>query len=516
MLSIITLFLYRILTFIVLVFLFVLRLHNTIQLPLTDYDAVKLWRASHLALHNDWSQFYAHAAPTLNALNLLLLAVQNETYMLIIAQASFEILGLYLLIKLCKSVYKLTYIERLWLWIFVGTSFYAVHQSRFLSVELLSRLGFIMAFFIAFSYIKKKTDTAWLLCVAALLGLTFTVNYKTLLLLPFFVFFVVDIKYKPLNLRAKLKFKDTVFAIFIFTLPFIFYSFIGGKSYLSQVYYLVFASKLQSHTGAPLYDWNLDFYPKYLFFYENPLLWSIPILYFISYIFIVFRLNPRLQKPFEPLLLWLIFLGVGMFLLMSFFPKAPRALQWVYPFYYLLSFILLKKWLFIILPHSKNGREWIMGLLILASVSLQLYRIDKDILSYSHKSYYAKAADEIKQRNIKKIALTVGINIVPYLDSDVVYRVVRDSDELASAQAEGYTWVLYDNYCMITDHLFPGLQSCQAVWESKEPTLLMPMHYLEHAQYSNWTFDEAMARQRAVAYNKQDLRLIFMPTNRCL
>ena len=183
--------------------------------------------------------------------------------------------------------------------------------------------------------------------------------------------------------------------------------------------------------------------------------------------------------------------------------KAPRGFTFIYGLLYLIFYLVLQK----LIPK----RSLIISLLMVG-ILCQVWKLAEVVYAYSGTSYPA-VARYLKEKNINKIATTVGLGLAPYAAENglTVTPVIWEND-LTLLKEQGYQYVLLDNYYKAANiRNFENLETLPALKTWPEPTLLSPLLYLDHAEFNNLSYSRIMANQKRAESEPAQLRLLKIP-----
>jgi len=431
--------------------------------PFSDYDAVRNHQIILSFLEGDFSAVFSHLSP------LFFLAYYPFYYVISRPEVGMWINGFFLLLHLWQWS---NWIAKQWNWageskiaftVFYGTSYFIIYQAQCVAIEPLT----LFLFGLLWKKNEEKSLHTWLLL--ALLGL---VNYKFLLLLPFLIGRFILQYYKNTTMYDEMWHTLRYMArVLLLTLLFIVLLgwgsdagvriyFARAFSYLVKSPFLVIARTTQE---IPL---DFFFYLKYLLYFENLLL---PLGLLLG-----FRSN---KTFFKNNVFLFCFLG-GTLLLMSFLPKGPRGLLFAFP--------LLYAWAWKGLLGKQNKPS--LALYIALSISLYF------AVSQAYNQLYPKGksgleemASCVQQRNIKTLKTTASLQLWPKVKSTTEVKPLLKFSNLENAE-----YLLFDDYWHAAQKHSPVFPNAAILCRTPTPELHNPMLFLEHCQFSNRTFDEAM------------------------
>jgi len=467
---------------------------------LLDYDSVYNLRILEEIQQGDWHNLFHHGSPLFYLFFSAFYLIFKDIYILLIINILVNILAIYFF---CKPFLN----DFLGAFIWLGSSLFIVTSGHYFSIESLSLLaGSIFWYQLSiFLDSNNSSNTSLskipfrkLLLVGLWGGITLLINYKFIVLLPFLVLGLWILKsYKSYTLFIK----DILFIVIGFVTP-IFVAMALGSIWGLR-WYQYPATIFSIFAGADKYnptaaEWS--YYLKYLLNFENILLIFL----------IATRFWTVSKSPLTILEKYMLIVSGGVLLVMTFVPKAPRGLIFVIPLLYLLgfqSFIVINNFF---LPSKKVRLVW-LGLGIFALV-VQGIRIEQNLYVYKQSSY-AQVAKYLENQKADVVFTTLGMGIYPHLDKSVRMEVLREiSDTLKFSQSKGKKYLLYDSFCEVANHhsLF-ALKHKKAVMVYPEKTLLVPSFYLEHSEYTQFSFEKSLQKQQELSKQPYQLWLIPLP-----
>lgn len=480
---------------IAIIALFALRIFRLEQTGLFDYDSVRNYLTIQEILQGDFQHLFHHASPSFHLIFAPILATFKHFLALEYANSAIGVWAAVLLARFFSKTWRLPYWQHFLLLLIMGSSTFLVVSSRYFSIENLSFLFFVWILIAYNNHLRTNKAKYWRL-LWLLLAISFTVNYKTLLLFP--IILLIEL----IQSNRKLKFSDVAFIPVPFIGLGLGYSLLGALlkigvlNYAKYVYVVAFVRDTNPAIDKSKFDWELLYYPKYFINFEN-------LLAIVGLIFLVWsgknwlnqifkQLRQHFKLTFDANLLFFVFFSC-LFIGLSLVEKAPRAIQLCYPFIYgfalLGIFRVLKKTIIIVA----------VGLLFFY---LNFWNISQYIYPYSD-SNYPKVAQYLQQQKINQVTLTVGLGLVPFLDETISWNNVFSETELESKSSPNY--LLIDGHHQIVGlGNFSEYATKKTILSMKEPSLLSPYLYLEHCEYTDQSYDEAIrAWQKAINQDTQ-------------
>jgi hypothetical protein len=209
-------------------------------------------------------------------------------------------------------------------------------------------------------------------------------------------------------------------------------------------------------------------------------------------------LSRQLNKfQFLFLITWLILLGMHLLV------KAPRGLMLIYGLLYGLTYLVLQRGL---------RCRWLVVALLAIGIPGQVSKLFRHIYAYTP-THYPRVADYLQQRGIKKVASTVGLNLLPYAQpKGIAVQVVLKETDLAGLKKQGFTHVLLDDYYRAANvPQFDQLRRLRPEQSWPEPTLQSPLLFLDHTEFNGLTYQQARAQHRQALRDTVQLRLLRIP-----
>jgi hypothetical protein len=459
---------------------------------LFDYDSVKNFMVAKEISEGKFVNLFHHVSPTFNLFYGLFYKIFKNYLILEYLDSLFNVAAIFIFVHFLAQRLKLNLFQTGFMLLLSGMSLFMVNSSRYFGIESISLFLFVLIVINYFKNLEEGSDK-YLYIAAFLYALLMTVNRKFVV----FIFIVLAIELAQRN--RKLIFKNILFCVCIMIGPFIAYpliAFILGMPFLQ--YYASLYCMFFRIEGNPVhystFNFDIFYYLKFFFYYENPLL-------IITVFLFPFLYRKELFSNIREINIYnFLFIITGCFLAgMSILNKAPRGLLGIYLVLYFFLFICLNKVL---------RNKFALGLVGLTILLFDIYQIDKNIYRYSSTNY-DEVARYMEKKQIKKLVTTVGINIIPFLKQDVEVKMIFDERELPGLKKEGFNYVLLDDFHYLADvNQFNDLHKLKPVFEIKEPSLLAPLMSLELSEYSSIGFYETLKLREKVENDKFQLRLI--------
>jgi hypothetical protein len=444
----------------VFIFLGIVFLFFSFERPFFDYDAVRNHQILNAFLNGDFSSVFSHLSPLFFLVYWPFYALIERLEVGMWGNGFFLLLHLGQWANYCAKKWGWQSAEKIAFLLFYGTSYFVLYQAQCIAIEPLS------LFIFAWLWQESEKESLYTWPLFALLSL---VNYKALLLLPFFLgrsLFEGNSRHIQKRFTLLPRAETVVKIIFsvLFTLLFLlalgWLSGAGTLNYFARVYGLFTARAEQS---APL---DFFFYPQYLLHFEALLL---PV---------GLVLGLSLSKEFFKQNIFFFCFLVGIFLLMSFLPKAVRGLLFVFPLLYAFA------WMGLLRGQKKASFALYFALCInlffaLAQAYTQLHPKGENGAK--------KMAQCVEERGIKTLKTTTSLQIQPYFKSKIKLQA-----SLIFSPSEKNNYLLFDDYWHAVQAHAPTFPEAEVLCRVSAPELHNPMLFLEHSEFSNRTFDEAM------------------------
>ena len=471
------------------------------RIGLPAYDVVQNYEVIKEIAQGNFKHLFGHLCPTFYLVYAPFYKLSPSFLSLEYLTIAISLIAIWRLVKLFSLYFPLSYWQKSLLLLLMGSSPMLTDEARSLAIESMSLLLFVewlrryLVTFDAshrhFSPLSNNWLIAW-----AWFALLLTVSYKALLLLPVVLVLEWTLRNKPFLWQQWAK------VVGILVLPQVLYLTlglllgIGWKPFLGTWYFkLIRPVGTNPWAEIPIFNFDFLFYIRYLLDFESFLVLPGVVLLLIS-------IRGKLNKQS---VLVILFLFVGLVVAgMSVLAKAPRGLTFVYPLLYGLAFVGINK---------KVLNPYLFSSIILLGIGHNLYRINQHIYAYTTTNY-PQIASYLRQHHIQKIAVTVGINVKPFLDGSTELAIIRFEKDLNALRANGYQYCLIDDYhCIAGANVFEHLRAEKPLLALPEPTLLPPILYLEHCEFNSLSYQEALLLQQKVAKEPSQLRLIRIPAN---
>ncbi|MDF7813509.1 hypothetical protein [Hymenobacter sp. YC55] len=483
------------------------RLYGLTEAALPDYDSVRNWQIVQEVAQGNLRNLFHHGSP---AFSLLLAPVAWFTTDYRVYQhlnAMLAIAALVWLVHLVGRQQRLTAVETALLLVFTGTSVFLTFSGRDFTMGSMSLLVFVGLLQTHYRRLQQPSVQV-LMQTAGWLALGLSVNYKFLLTLPILV--LLELLYgQSLLWRPAALWRVSL----ILLVPYLVLGLLGAVGGLPwyrwpAVYYnLVFpgATNAAGRTGHLRFDGL--YYLRYLWDFESPLL--LPGL--AGGVVLGIRHWLQCQPWWKPPISLPTYLGIwaACFLVgMSLLLKAPRGLLLVYPLFYILTFLLLRR----LIQSMQLSTPATIGLLtgvLLAASAFNLFRIQREIYAYTSTHYGAMARLlHARSPGSVRVASSLGIGLRPFLAATDTVALVTNEKELPMWRRQQFTYVLLDSYWRVTNSPnFDSLRHQPPLVALSEPLLTSPLLFLEHSEYTGLGYVQTLALQRAACQDSVQLRL---------
>ncbi|MCS7003981.1 MAG: hypothetical protein NZM38_01495 [Cytophagales bacterium] len=445
-----------------------LRLWKLENIGLPDYDACKNWMILKEMTNANFEHIFHHASPSFYFFFFPFALISTNYLWLEYVNIFFQVLGLRLLqnVVLPYSSYRNNIV-----FLLAGSSCFLVYSSRSIAIESLSLL--IFALWLD-AFLKNKN-----LRIIFYFGLLFTINYKTLLLIPIIAFFRHN--------RQDLKFWFWLFtALFAVIVG---YSLLGWilkvspLNYLKALYITVIVKNVNPYQHIYHFQTDILYYLKYLYHFE-PLLLSVFLLYSLKKLIGRFSINlDSFQERDSQLFTICALLFIGM----SVLQKAPRGLLWFYPIAGFLGFDYLCK---LIASISK----WILIVCVFVLGTIQTKMIHRHIWQYANKTHYSEIAKHLPTTHPVRLATTSSLQIAPFLSQNVTIIPCHSLTCIDSSKAD---YILQDEFYKVLRYNFydslAAFSNQNPIICVPEKTLEQPLLYLEHSEFSGMNYSQTLA-----------------------
>jgi len=512
------------------IFLFLLRFFRLSELGLHDYDAITNFLAAKKLIEGDFSMLFHHAAPFLHSFDaffyLIFQQFANNFTCLVYAESALQIIAILFLCLILKKDWKFSATAAFFLAVFVGSSPLLVYSGRCLTIDN----GSLLFIFLALNQLRKITfeeeNNKSIIYLSIYFAIAFGFNYKSVLILPF-VFGYLFYQNSFIDFIKKIAVLAGINSLFVGFWTSIGKFFLGKwTAYLGNLYYLIFEAHQREVTGESWLEFDLFYYFKYIFYFENPLIWLGMGMVIFSVIKTFLKRNETKDnkntktRSFDwkelmnqKIIFWLLFLA-SIAIPTLFLEKAPRIWILVLIFAYCLSV-----WAFLFGELLNKFGKWLLFLGIFYNCLL----ITVNIYSYSTTSY-DKVTSFIKENLVKnkldkteKIYLKGTLQPIPFLEKENIHYfilpqdfdtdfIIKNKNTLNSIDSVFY--ILTDDYCVLADDCLEAetimkdkkikysirksyAEKYKLIKEWKEPTLSEPFLYVEHSQYLGLNFFES-------------------------
>jgi hypothetical protein len=501
------------------VFVYILQTLFLHQVGLPEYDSVRNFFIIKEITEGNFANMFQHGSPTFFLFFAFFYKIYPSAIFLLYLNAILNSLAILCLVWLFSTLFNFNTWQQSFLLLFVGSSTYLVYGTRSLSIESMTLLGFAALLwyynkpdFALFQAQKNKASTFFWLLLAILL----TINYKILLFFPiilFIEFLRLAKSAKPLQASIKeIKISQILLILSILIFPIFAYILLGfllgvsWKSYPATWFFLL-VGKQNSNPWREFspFAYDIDFYFQYLLFFESPIL----LLGFILFIAINKQKILDNQALSKNILIILCTLAG-----MSILPKAPRGILLILPLLYIFAF---RGWQEIFakfqnqIGQGRGGASLVQALLhtfVSLAVCYQIYSLQLNIYRYTQTNYQV-IANYLVANEIDKVAATVGINLQYFLPQHIDFQAILFEKDIEKLQIQGCNFLLIDDYHrLVGADVFDKLRQQKTILALPEKTLLSPLLYLEHCEFTGNNFAKALAKQKEVAADSANLRLI--------
>lgn len=494
-------------------------IYTLFDLGFFDYDSVKNYQILGEIYHNEWQNLFHHASPVFFCVYEIFFFFSQQPIFLIFLSTGLQVLGIWYWSNLLRK-------KDLLLLFWLSLSFFVVSSSRYFSIEPLGLLlcGIVLSNFKNFiDFLTKHLsdtksqflpidNTAFnqelvrkVLFIGFWCALLLLTNYKAVVTLFWIaLFFIFQKAYR--HILFSLFWKILLYFSIGFGLPIVGLMLVGSFLGLHFLQYPATLWGIVNLAGGVLgaNTWDFFYYFNYFFYFENPLLLIIVGVG-------LWHRKHYFKKPFDTLLLWIV---LGTWIVMTFLPKAPRGLVFIYPMLYYLAYIVVLDWITRI--REKFQRITIKVILLYVPVVYAFVRIYTDIYAYTPTQYplFAKILEEKKA---KVVYSTLGMGIYPFLGATKFQRLRKASDTVKFGEYTGKKYLLYDAYAHISGHQDLRLDSLlgkkpyTVLRSSWEPSLLNPMLHLELSEYNGLDFKESLKKRKELIAQGKHLILVEFP-----
>jgi hypothetical protein len=501
------------------VFIYILQTLFLNQVGLPEYDSVRNFFIIKEITEGNFANMFQHGSPTFFLFFAFFYKIYPSAIFLLYLNAILTSLAIVCIVHIFSNFFNFNTWQQSFLLLFVGSSTYLVYGTRSLSIESMTLLGFSALLwhhnkpdFALLQFQKNKASTFFWLLTALLL----TINYKILLFFPVILFIeFLRLAKAAKTLQASIKeISSNQIAVILSILIFPIFSYIllgmalgvSWKSYPASWFFLLIGKQNSNpwREFSP-FAYDIDFYFQYLLFFESPIL----LLGFILFIAINKQKILDNQVITKNILIILCILAG-----MSILPKAPRGILLILPLLYVFAF---RGWHEIFakfqnqIGQGRVGASLVQVFLhtfVSLAVCYQIYSLQLNIYRYTQTNYQA-IANYLIANKIDKVAATVGINLRYFLPQHIDFQSILFEKDTQKLQIQGYNFLLIDDYHrLVGADVFDKLRQQKTMLALPEKTLLSPLLYLEHCEFTGNNFAKALTKQKEVAADSANLRLI--------
>ncbi|MDB5233992.1 MAG: hypothetical protein JWR44_985 [Hymenobacter sp.] len=459
-----------------------------------DYDSVRNWQVVQDLAHGSFARLFIPGSPAFLLMYVPVAALTRSFLVFQTINALLGVAGLGLFSAWAARVGKLAGPEAAGLTLLGGTSLLLTFSGRDFTTSSMSLVLFAMLLRSHFARLHQPTRGALLRVVAwQAVGLSF--NYKFLFTLP--ILLVLEMWQADGLWRQRGVWWR---ALLILVAPYVLFGALGVAAGLPWYRWLAFYLRTAVPVAANVagrqaaFQFDPFYYFRYLAGFESPLL----LAGLLGAVWRVAGSNWRtLRAQPLPLLAYLLVWAGCMLAGMSLLVKAPRGLLFAYLPLAALAVLCGRR----LLP------GWPLAAVLLAAVSLNLFRLQREIFTPLPSRYPAVAA-WLRQHGATRVASTVGMGLAPYLTTSENLAVITDERRLAELRRQGYEYVLLDGYWRVAGvPRFDSLRRQMPVAAWAAPQLHSSLLFLEHSEYVGLGYAETLAAARAAATDTLPLRL---------
>ena len=468
------------------------------QTGLTDYDSIRSWQIVQELGQGNFKNLFHHASPGFFLFFALFTPFLGGVTGYILLNAMFSVGAVLLLIRFMRRHLAIPVPEAFLVGLLYGLSVFAVSTGRNFATESISIFLFMLLLERYYQRLVHQDAKAFLQ-VVALLALSLTINYKFLLLLPVALLAELIVRDRVVTL------KTLGYAVLIICIPFVVAGLVAVAVNLPFYIYTAAVFNLKNpvtpNPAQRVGYFNADFlfYFRYIWDFELPVL--VPAIFLFPGVYRqeLFNKPARSVNIYKYLFLISYSFLAGMHLLI----KAPRGFTFIYGLLYLIFYLVLNK----LIPN-----RWLIIFLLITGIACQIWRLEDAVYSYSKTSYPA-VARYLREKNISKIATTVGLGLAPYaVEKGIAVKPIISETDLQRLKEQGYRYVLLDNYYQAANiRNFGNLEKLPVLKSWSEPTLLSPLLYLDHAEFNNLPYTRIINNQKKASREPAQLRLIRIP-----
>lgn len=524
-----------------------LQIYGLSEIGLQEYDSVKNYLIVKNMAAGNFTDMFQRGSPTLFLFFVAIYKIFPSHLSLEYANAALNVAAIAIFTHIFSYFFKYKFWQRCLLLLYIGSSLYLVYCTRSFAMESMTLFVFALMLweYLQILLLQKKTETYFWILTAIML----TINYKIILLFPLLfaceVYRLLPISEFFANPKAQC---TKLLHLIILVIPFIAYEILGiflgvsWKSYPAHwVFSLVMRKDLNPWKSVETLHFDISYYFKYLQIFESPIL-LVSLIFFV--IFCYYKLDKYRkfsnlkniaslteQKQYNFLIILLV-VAIFTILEMSILPKAPRGILLIFPILYFFAFEMVRM-IFMFLATVKIndsakelGKETdkklpnlAFAITILFLIFYNYQQITKYIYPYTTTNY-PQITKYLTQHKIDKIAVTVGINYKFFLSQHaennsqnnlqpINFQAITFEKDLIALQSQGYEYCLVDDYHKVVGaNVFDSLEKLPAVLLLKESTLCSPLLYLEHCEFTGFTFEEALYAREKVMKDSIQLKLI--------
>ena len=472
-----------------------LRLWRLSEAGPPDYDSVRNWQVILELTQGNFAHLFHHGSPGFLLLYAPVTLLTKKFLVYQTLNALLGVVGLGLFVGWVSSKAELPGPEAAGLTLLAGTSLLLTFSGRDFTMSSASLVVFAGLLRSHFARLQRPSPLA-LVRVARWLAVGLCINYKFLFAVPILAVLEVsraDGLWRWHSLRR---------VLLVLAQPYLLFGAMGVLAGLPWYRWLGFyvrtvvpaAANVAGRQGTL----HLDglYYFRYLLSFESPLLLAGLGLA----VWLAWRTWRREQWAWRqplPLLVYLLVWAGCLLVGMSLLIKAPRGLLFAFLPLAALAGLSGQR----VLP------RWGLVAALLAATGMNIFRIQQELYA-PLPTRYPQVATWLRQHNATKIVSTVGLGLVPYLQSNQTLTVITDERQLAGLRRQGYQYVLLDGYWRVAGvQRFDSLrrQPWVAAWAA--PQLHQPLLFLEHSEFTGLGYAETLAACQIAAGDTLPLRL---------
>jgi len=471
--------------------LILLRTYKIKEAGFFDYDSVMNFLAAKNIAKGDFSMLFNHVSPSFNLFYGFIYKLYPDFIFLQYVNLTLNSVAIVVFVLLFAKYFNLSKWELAPLILLIGSSLFMVGSSRYFSVDAFSLLLVVLVLYYYYESITRE-NKLYLYVSVFLFMILFTINYKSILLTPLFV--VTEF------LQTKRKFTFRVLLIakgigLAFIVVFSVYGWMNGvplHRYIAGIGATLLRQKGE-YEYVSVFSSDLLYYFDYFIFLENPLI-------VLTLIIFPFLYRKELFEQLKELNSYQFFFIItyGMLAGMSLLAKAPRGILFIYPLLYLCLYLCIRRIL---------ERRYLTFIITGFVILYQFWIVKESVYNYCQNNY-DKVGEYINTNGINKVAVTVGINSLPYIENAKV-KVIFDEKELTELKKEGYSFVVVDDFCKAANlNNFSNLYKQPSLACYKSSALLAPLVFLEESEYTGLSFEETMAIRREAMTDSCQVRIV--------